>query len=301
MIYNKYTLNSSFPSGVFIMVEEEHEEIKEKLRTIEENPFGVHFDPIETLKQCLYHSDDEIRARAAKLVGSFPNADFIEPLFRLVAESDNLDVRKTGIDALGSFLHQARMSDYHLESESEWELDEDQQMDSLNPNQFGAIREFMGELVEQEDWPSSLRAEALPHYARLAPDVAMATIDRFYNSPNPDLQAGAVKAIAWVEGGNWERIIHKELLREARDERFFFAVEAAGAHRITDAVPKLADLLNETRNRDLRRAVAESLSLIPWGQYSDQLEEFVEDDDPEVQQYIHEGVIRQQNEVWERE
>lgn len=275
------------------MSSKEVEELKEKLRTIEENPFGVHFDPIETLKECLYHSSEEIQVRSARLVGSFPNADFIEPLFRLVAETSHLEVRKAALEALGTFLHHGRMSDYHREPEAEWELDEDSEMSELSPTQFEAIRDFMGEIVRQETWPSELRATALNYYAQLAPQEAAAQVDRFYRSGDERLKEGALQALSMLEGGDWEQLILQELSRTERDERKKRAIEAAGRHRIADAGPRLLDLLEESPDQEIREKAAEALSLIPWAKAGEHLQRFTEDENPRVREHAQNGLIRQ--------
>lgn len=270
------------------------EELKEKLKTIEENPFGVHFDPIETLKECLYHSSEEIQARAARMIGSFPNADFIEPLFRVVAETSNLEVRKTALETLGRFLHHGRMADYHRAEEAEWDLDEEDQMSELSSTQFEAIRDFMREIVNQATWPSELRSKALAFYARLAPQEAAAQVERFYRSEDRTLKEGALQALGYLEEGDWEQLILQELSRRENDERKKAALEAAGRHRIADAGPRLHDILEESRDQEVREKAAEALSLIPWAKAGEHLQKFTEDENPRVREHAQNGLIRQQ-------
>lgn len=279
------------------MPDKEAEELKEKLNTLEENPFGVHFDPIETLRDCLYHRNDEVRARAARIAGSFPNVEFIEPLFQIVAESTELEVRMAALEALGAYLHHGRMSDYHRASESEWELEDDDQMSELSPTQFDAIQEFMRKLIRQETWPARLRGEALAQLSRLDPEDASVEIDRFYRSDDENLKLGAVKAIARIPEGDWEKIILQELSRQNEDDRILYAIEAAGTHRITDAGPRLVNILEESSNPEMREAAAEALSHIPWADSGEQLQRFTEDRNPKVRSFAQEGLIRQFSEL----
>jgi len=278
------------------MADKEVEELKEKLKTIEENPFGVHFDPVETLKECLYHRSDTIRVKAARMAGSFPNADFIEPLFRLVADSTELTVRVAALESLGAFLHHGRMADYHLETDSDRELEDDEELSELSPTQFRAIKDFMRELVKQENWPSELRAEALAHFARLDPEEAATQVDRFYRSDDQRLKEGAVEALISLDEGNWEQMILQELARQnQRDNRLKYAVEAAGKHRVSDAGPRLLDLLEESPNQEIREKAAEALSLIPWAKAGEHLQKFTEDRNPRVRTHAQNGLIRQQS------
>jgi HEAT repeat protein len=277
------------------MSSKEVEELNEKLKTLEESPFGVHFDPIETLQECLYHRNDKIRSKAARLAGSFPNADFIEPLFRLVAENTNLEVRKAALEALGSFLHQGRMADYHREPEADWELESEDEMSELTRDQYEAIRDFMMELVKQETWPSELRSEALRYYARLEPEDAATQVDRFYRSNDETLKVGAVKALPSLETGNWEQMILQEISRHQRDERLKSSLEAAGTHRVADAGPRLLDLLEECPDQEIREKAAEALSLIPWAKAGEHLQKFTEDRNPRVSNHAQNGLIRQQS------
>lgn len=283
------------------MPDKEAEELKEKLNTLEENPFGVHFDPIETIKESLYHRSDEVRARAARIAGSFPNADFIDPLFRIVAESTDTEVRMAALEALGAYLHHGRMSDYHRAEEADWELEEDDQMSELTAEQFNAIRDFMKKLTQQDTWPSRLRGEALAHLARLDPEDASVEIDRFYRSEDRNLKLGAIKAIARIPSGDWEKLILQELSRQSEDDRILFAIEAAGTHRITDAGPRLVNILEESSNPEMREAAAEALSHIPWADSGEQLQRFTEDRNPKVRSFAQEGLIRQFSELDEDE
>lgn len=279
------------------MSDKDVEELKEKLRTIEENPFGVHFDPVETIQEALYHRSDEIREHAARLAGSFPNADFIEPLFQLVAENTDLHVRQAALEALGAFLHHGRMSDYHIAEEAEWELEDDEQLSELDPDQFKAIRDFMRELVKQETWPASLRSEALSYFARLDPEEAAAQIDRFYRSENETLKTGAVQALVSLEHGDWERMILQEISRNRTDDRLKYAIEAAGIHQIADAGPRLLDLLEEKNNPEIRERAAEALSLIPWAKAGEHLQKFTDDPNPSIRSHAQNGLIRQQSQL----
>lgn len=283
------------------MPDKDAEELKEKLNTLEENPFGVHFDPIETLKESLYHRSDEVRARAARIVGSFPNADFIDPLFRIVAESTETEVRMAALEALGAYLHHGRMSDYHRADEAEWELEDEDQMSELTTEQFNAIRDFMKKLVQQETWPARLRGEALAHLARLNTEDASVQIDRFYRSEDQNLKLGALKAIARIPSGDWEKIILQELSRQSEDDRMLYAIEAAGTHRIADSGPRLVNILEESANPEMREAAAEALSHIPWADSGEQLQRFTEDRNPKVRSFAQEGLIRQFSELDEDE
>lgn len=267
--------------------------LKEKLRILEENPFGSRLDPVETLKKSLYHQSNEVRVHAARLTGSFPSADFIEPLFQLAAENTDLDVRMAALDALGSFLHHGRMTDYHRRDQFDRELDNEEQMAELTPEQFDAIRDFMGKLVEQETWPDRMRIQALQYYAQLQPDEATVQVERFYRRGNETLKTGALQALVNLPEGDWERLILQELSRSKPDDRLRYAIEAAGTHQLVDAGPRLLDLLEESRDQRIRAKAAEALSLIPWAKAGEQLQKFMKDENPDVRAHAQNGLIRQ--------
>lgn len=264
------------------------EELMEKLETLEDDPFGIPFDPVQTLLDGLHHSEREIRVRAARLSGRFPVEEFIEPLFRLVAESRDLEVRKAGVDALGTFLHQGRMHDYHRSPPE----DEDAGMSRLSRVQFQAVRDFLGELVNQDDWPASLRARALPHYAKLEPESAASTIEQFYRSGDTRLIEGALEALGRIDTGEWNQLIKQELVRDSYDQRRLAAVDAAGIHDVHEVGPELVGILEESPREEFRRAAAEALSLISWGDAAQHLENYADDEDELVRQYAREGLAR---------
>lgn len=281
------------------MSDKEVEELKEKLRTLEESPFGVHFDPVELLQECLYHSDRDIRVKAIRLAGSFPNSDFIEPLFRIIAEGDDLEVRVAGIETLGNYLHKGQMADYDVDIPED-ELDEEvrevmaetRTMNGIDQTQFSAIRDFLGELTRQIEWPVELRAEALPHYAKLAPEEAKSLIEKFYRSEKVPLQKAALRAIGRISSGDWDRLLKQEVSSSGDPERRIMAIEAAGIHGVEEIGPDLVSILRDNNKEELRQAAADALGRIPWSEAGEYLSEFSEDRDPLVRQYINEGLIR---------
>lgn len=268
------------------------QELDEKLSMLEENPFGVRFDPIDTLLETLHHSSEEIRARGARLSGSFPTEEFIEPLFRLAAEDPKLGVRRAAVEALGAFLHHGQMVDYHRSGKDEKDPEQLDPPQGISPVQFRAIRDFMGELAQQEDWPDALRATALPFYAELEPEAAETLIDRFYRSGREEQMRGALEAIGRLPSGDWTSLLKKEVSRETYDERRLAAIDAVGVHDVYETGPELVGILERAPRDEFRQAAAEALSVISWGEAPRHLEEFTEDEDEQVRQYAKEGMIR---------
>lgn len=273
------------------------QELINRLEELENHPFGVDFDPVSFLNEALYHPDKEVRDRALRIIGFLPNADFIEPLFRIIAEDDDLDVRRTAVETLGTFLHHGSMADYNesVRPENEElveELDESTGMAEMSRVQFSAIRDFLGELVNQADWPPSLRGRALVHYARIVPDEASRNIEQFYQSGDSYLVESAVQAIARLPGGDWTGIIMKELTRQPDDARKHAAAEASGVHEVDEAGPELVNLIEQTDNRELRQTAVEALSFIPWPDAPEQLKKYKDDEDAVVREIAEDGLKR---------
>jgi len=265
----------------------------EKLERLEENPFGVDFDPIEIINEGLYHSNRDVRQRSLRLIRFLPNAEFIEPLFRIIAEDDDLETRRTAIDALGTFLHHGSIADYDQEPVREDDVpSEETQLDNMSPIQFNAVRDFLGELVNQPEWPPTLRARALIYHAKLAPEEASSRIDQFYRTDDPELKKGAVEAIARIQQGDWRDIIMKELTRQPDDERKRAALEAAGVHGVSEAGPELVKILESTADNELRQTAVETLSLIPWAEAPEHLREFTDDPDEVIRETAENGLRR---------
>jgi len=275
------------------MTEFTEQQLLDRLEDLEDNPFSVNFDPIGLLNQALHASSKQAKKRSLELIGFFPNADFIEPLFRLIADETDLELRKQAIDTLGQFLHHGSMSDYdRIEPDELPEPEEGTGITDLSPVQFQAIRDFMGELVNQPDWSPVLRARALIYYARLNPERAATRIDQFYSSGDEALIEGAVEAIARLSGGDWRGIIMKEITRQPDDRRKRAAIDAAGQHQVEEAGPQLARILRETTRPQLRQAAVEALGLVPWSEASDHLQEHLEDENEVVRELAEQGLRR---------
>ncbi len=250
------------------------EQLTEKLEEIAKDPFSLPFDPQEVIKEALYHSDDEIRLKAMNLAGSFDAEEFIEPLFHVIAEDENPDIRLAGLQCLGDYLHRGVMADYHRLGDSIEEIPAEYEVAGLTVVQFQLIRDFLEKVVEQEDWPHHLRAEALLYYSKVAPELAVSSIERFYNTGEPELVCGAVKAIARVETGEWRKIIMREIMREVSDDRRLAALEAAAIHDIYEVGPELVRILEEETDEACAQAAVETLGYISWPEAEKYLEQY---------------------------
>ncbi len=272
------------------MPEQDVEELAERLERLAEDPFSLRSDPVDLLETCLRHSSDDLKLQAARLAGSLAAGPLIKPLFELIASGAPLEIRRAGVQSLGQYLHRGRMSDLHREPpEAGPSIRES---DSLSSEQFEAVRDFLGRLVNDESWPEALRAGALPHYASLAPEEAASHAERFYSSGSEVLREGAIRAISRVDVGHWDNIVMQELGRSDTDRRRREAVRAAAAHRIHDAVPELLRLLREASEEDLRRETARAVARLWEGASRDELQRFAQDDDPQVQRSIQEALYR---------
>lgn len=274
------------------MPEDETEELAERLEHLVEDPFSLRSDPVQLLETCLGHSSDDLKLQAARLAGSLAAGPLIKPLFELIASDAPLEVRRAGVQSLGEFLHRGRMSDLHRDPPEQGpSVRED---GALSSDQFEAVRDFLGRLVDEESWPEVLRAQALPHYASLAPREAASRAERFYASGSDVLREGAMRAIARLDVGHWDNIVMQELSRDEVDRRRREAVRAAAAHRILDAVPELLRLLREATEEELRREVARAVARLWEGASTNELQRFAGDDDPEVQRAIQEAIYRRE-------
>ncbi len=269
--------------------------LDERLNQLEENFLKVNFDPVETLHEALADSSEDRRRRALSLIGSLPHEQFIEPLFRRAADDPSLEVRSQAVQALGSFLHQGQMADYHrTPGEDEPEFSG---LPELSQQQYNAVRDFLGELVEARDWPEPLRARALPHYAGAYPEEAARHIERYYSSGRDRLVEAALKAMGRLTGSvareeRWEKIVLSELSRDQRDARRLAAIGAAGPLKIQDAGHQLVRVLETVEDTDFRQAAAESLSLLDWEEGKQHLEKFQDDPDEVVREWMEQGLAR---------
>ncbi len=269
------------------------EEILEKLEEIERAPFGLAFNPVETIKEGLFHTEEEVRQYALQLAGAFGSPEFIKPLFHLTAEAQRLETRLEALKVLGDFLHEGRISDYHRVDEQQADPQHKPETKRLSRSQFQAIRDFLGRAVREQAWPAMLRAKALEYFAAVETKKAKRTIEKFYNSGDSALAEGALKAISRVHGGKWRNIIMQEITARHNQQRRQAAVEAAGAQGIKEAGPELLNILKSSDNEKLRLAAIEALSMLNWSEAPHHLEKFREDKNPEVRQIAKKGMLRQ--------
>ncbi|MFP4687402.1 MAG: hypothetical protein ACLFN5_04750 [bacterium] len=268
------------------------EKLSEQLEEIAKNPFALAFEPQEVIMEALYHSDDELRKQAINLAASFDAADFIEPLFHLIADDNRLEIRLAGLHCLGDYLHRGLMADYHLAGQKQYKTVEDEEIKGLTLLHFNLIRDYIEKIVEQEDWPNALRGRALVYYALAAPELAAASINRFYNSGEAELVTGAVKAIARIKQGEWRQIIMRELMREVNDARRLAALEAAAVHDIYEAGPELIRILDEETDKQQALAAVETLGYLSWPKATDYLKKYAESDDPQIAETAQTALLR---------
>jgi len=245
------------------MPENDPEELARRLDRLVEAPFTAEGDPRELLRRCLRHEREELKTKAARLAGSLAEGSLIKPLFELIASEAPLEARRAGVEALGELLHRGRMSDLHREVPEEGPPIREQ--GPLSSQQFRAVRDFLGRLIQETDWPEELRAEALPHYAPLAPEEAASWVERFH--------AGD--------------LVLRELGRADTDRRRLEAVRAASTHGILDAVPQLLRLLREARDEEVRRETARAVARLWEGASPRELKRFTGDDDPKVREALY--------------
>lgn len=269
------------------------EKILEKLEEIERAPFSLPFNPVEVIKEGLFHTDKEVRDYALQLAGAYGSPEFIKPLFHLAAEAQKLETRQEALEVLGNFLHEGKISDFHRIDEQQADPEQKPNTKRLSRSQFQAIRDFLRGAVEEPDWPATLRARALVFFAMIEADEAKKTIENFYNSGNRTLAEGALKAISRLRSGEWTDIIMQELSSRHNKNRRQAAVEAAGQHRINEAGPELLKILENSGDSELRVAAIESLSMLTWSEAPRYLKEFKNDENKEVRRIATRGMLRQ--------
>ncbi len=266
--------------------------LEEKLEQLERNPFAGEFNPVETILEGFYHSSEKLQIKAIRMAGAFPTGDYIKPLFQIIAGEHPLEVRLAGVKTLGNYLHQGQMSDYHFAENEQLDIEEEEEMSALTVQQFRAIRDFLETLVEQEDWPDMLRAEALKHYAPLAPESAATKAEQFYNSTSHQLRLAALEAISRIDCGRWTSIIMQEMQRRENDERKLAAIHAAGRHLISETGPELTKLLAESSDIEFRRAAIEALASLEWPEAEEYLERYTNDEDDFISKQAQRGLIK---------
>ncbi|MGM0380651.1 MAG: HEAT repeat domain-containing protein [bacterium] len=268
------------------------DKLEEKLEQLERNPFAGKYNPVDTILEGFYHSSEKLQRKAIRMAGAFPVEDYIKPLFQMVAGGNSLEVRRAAVETLGNFLHQGEMSDYHLATKDQIEFDSEDEMSGLSVDQFKAIRDFLETLVAQEDWPEVLRAEALKHYAPLAPDEAATRAEQFYNSTSARLRLAALGAISRIDRGNWTSIIMQEMRRQENDERKMATIHAAGRHKISEAGPDLVKVLTENTNKEFRRSAIEALASLEWPEAEEYLKRYTDDEDDFISKQAQRGLIK---------
>ncbi|GEM_PF-4074571 len=280
-------LGGNQEEGIIIVAKED--DTLEKLETIGLHPFTTPFDPIETVIEGLFHVENKIRERALELAGVFKAPEFIEPLFHLAAGDTELEIRERALEALGQFIHEGKISDFHRTDDGS---EEKEDTGRTNKNQFLAIKEFMLRSAEAGDWPSELRVKALVVLASVEAEEAKRLIDKFYCSEDNVLTAGAVEAISRLSDGDWQQIVLKELSSSYGPARKRAAVNAAGLHGITEAGPELIRLLENSDDEVLRRAAAEAIGRLNWPEGVEHLKKFQDDRDDKVQKKVTESLVR---------
>jgi HEAT repeat protein len=217
---------------------------------------------VEFSKFALQDENEKIRLSAIRTLGDYDENSLIPVLLHLLETDKVSDVRAAAAGALGNFVYTGELG---LVPTSLMLAVENALLNAINSDEAACIR--------------CAALEALGYSER---EEVPALIEIAYASDDPHWKASALLAMGHSANDDWRPQILSMLNNKLPTLRRQ-AARAAGELEITDAVPTLIDLLDDTDD-ETRNASIWSLSQIGGGEARETLEKML--DEAEVERDI---------------
>lgn len=193
----------------------------------------VRLDFMRFFRALLDDPSAAVRQVAAASLEPYDDPALIDPLIAMAQGDEDQDVRQAAIEALGSF---TTMADF----------------DMLEPKDQQRLRKALMELVNDASLSPRLRAAALVSVsADSETPKVRETIATAFESGDPDLRLGAVKAMGRANAPQWI-ILLEGMLRSADVDERQAAVQSLSQYGDESVVPMLTQVAREDLEMPVR-------------------------------------------------
>jgi HEAT repeat protein len=184
--------------------------------------------------------DEKVRMIAVRTLWEYESNDLVQTFLQMVEKDPSGEVRAAAASALGKYVYLG-------------------EIEELSEENLHQIEDTLLKIVNSTD-TSLVRRRALESLGYSSRKEVEPIIESAYYSGNNDWIASALFAMGRSAHEGWAPLVMEMLENDASELRFESA-RAAGELEMSEAVPRLVDLLND-EDEDIRSAAIWSLSQI---------------------------------------
>jgi len=215
------------------MAIERRRQIINLLVEIAEASFEVNFGPV--FRFCLDDEDERVRAAAIEGLWEDDDTALINPLITLLQDNPSISVRAEAAKSLGRYVLLG-------------------ELDKLKARPFALVRKALLETIHSSLEDLEVRRRAIESIAHSSDEGVREIIEAAYYDEDERMRTSAVFAMGRSADPYWSDLVINEL-ESARPEMRYEAAMASGELQLAEAVPFLANLINDPDREVLEAAI----------------------------------------------
>lgn len=200
---------------------------------IAEGSFEVNFDPI--FRFCLSDEDEQVRRAAIEGLWEDDDPALINPLIKLLRDDPSIIVRAEAATSLGRYVLLG-------------------ELDKIKAKYFAQVQKALLETIRSPSEDLEVRRRAIESIAYSSEEEVRGIIEAAYYDEDERMRLSAVFAMGRSADPYWSDLVIKEL-ESAKPEMRYEAAVACGELRLLEAIPRLAELVNDPDREVLEAAI----------------------------------------------
>ncbi|MBC8248832.1 MAG: HEAT repeat domain-containing protein [Anaerolineales bacterium] len=200
---------------------------------IAEASFEVNFGPV--FRFCLGDEDETVRAAAIEGLWEDNDTALINPLITMLRDDPSISVRAGAATSLGRYVLLG-------------------ELDKIKPRPFALVREALLETIHSPFEHLEVRRRAIETIAYSSDEGVREIIETAYYDEDERMRTSAVLAMGRSADPSWADLVINEL-ESSRPEMRYEAATASGELELLDAIPLLANLVNDPDREVLEAAI----------------------------------------------
>jgi HEAT repeat protein len=200
---------------------------------IAEGSFEVNFGPI--FRFCLNDEDEQVRRAAIEGLWEDDDPALINPLIKLLRDDPSIAVRAEAATSLGRYVLLG-------------------ELDKIKAKYFALVQEALLETIRSSSEDLEVRRRAIESIAYSSEEAVRGIIEAAYYDEDERMRISAVFAMGRSADPYWSDLVIKEL-ESAKPEMRYEAAVACGELKLLEAIPLLAELVNDPDREVLEAAI----------------------------------------------
>lgn len=200
---------------------------------IAEGSFEVNFGPV--FRFCLSDEDEQVRRAAIEGLWEDDDPALINPLIKLLQDDPSILVRAEAATSLGRYVLLG-------------------ELDKIKAEYFARVQKALLETIRSSSEDLEVRRRAIESIAYSSDEAVRGIIEAAYYDEDERMRISAVFAMGRSADPYWSDLVIKEL-ESAKPEMRYEAAIASGELRLLEAIPLLAELVNDPDREVLEAAI----------------------------------------------